>query len=235
MSSACFCDATGPAETIYCCEGLVAWSEARYGDAWEAAERSLAKDPGYAPAWLLYAYARYRSGNRREALVVLEGLANDPVVGPRARRALSVNNHRTDRDQVHVSGGAEVGPGAGPLLVVDVPLEGRWGVRIDVRHLTWWTTESRGLAGGLAGTWSTMAGVWRLQLAVGAQGLRDDAVLERMRPGAFAGVRSDVRLVQGFGLGAELGGGALGTSIGPEFYPYGRMFATIHAPARKDW
>lgn len=231
----CLCDEVAEADRIYCCEALVAWSDARYQDAWEGAARALAVDAMHAPAWLLYAYARYKHGYREESMGLLEGLARDPTVGARARRALRVNHHRHDRRQVHVSGGLELGAGAAPLAMLDVPLGDHWGVRVDVRNMAWWAADLRGEGGALAGTWSGDAGVWRVQLLVGAQGVVDRALEQRMRPGALAGARLDVRLVQGFGIGVEAGGGMLMSTHGPETYPYTRAFATFYAPARKHW
>lgn len=233
--SSCLCDATDAVEQVYCCEALPAWGRARYREAGEAAARALALDAGYSPAWLLYAFARYKEGHRTEAMGLLEGLARDEIVGSRARRAIRVNHHRHDRDQLHVSGGFEIGAGAAPLVVVDLPIADGWGARVDVRRLGWYEAELRGWGGALAGTWSATAGVWRVQLVAGIEGFVDTTSIERLRPGALAGTRVDARLVQSFGLGAEIGGATLLAAPGIESHPYARLFATLHAPARRRW
>ncbi|MEZ4317794.1 MAG: tetratricopeptide repeat protein [Myxococcota bacterium] len=232
MPFACLCDGPTSADQIYCCEALVAWAEARYDIAWTAAEKALAVDPGHSPSWLLYAYARYKRGHRAEAMKILEGLASDPDVGVRARRALRVNHHRHDRGQVHVSAGLDGGIGASPLLMVDVPLSRHWGIRADTHYAQWRNNELQGPVGGLGLTWNAVAGVWRFQVQSSVTGIVDSQP-SRMRPGANLGIRLDARLFQGFGVGSELGLGVSGTDWGTLPYPYGRVFLTVFAPARK--
>ncbi|MCB9674299.1 MAG: tetratricopeptide repeat protein [Alphaproteobacteria bacterium] len=232
MPFACLCDGADTADVIYCCEALVAWAEARYDAAWMAAERALSADPGHSPSWLLYAYARYKRGHRAEAMQILEGLASDPDVGKRARRALTLNHHRHDRNQVHVSMGIEGGLGAAPLLVVDVPLTRRIGVRMDARYASWFANDLFGPGGALGLTWNATAGVWRFQLAGSVNGFVDDQP-SRMRAGASSGMRVDVRLFQGVGLGTEVGLGVQDGENGAWGYPYGRAFLTVFAPARR--
>jgi len=197
-----------------------------------AAQRVLELEPTHSPAWLLYAYARYKRGHRAEAMQILEGLASDPGVGSRARKALRLNHHRHDRDQVHVSFGLDGGLGAAPVVMVDLPLTRHWGVRSEGRYISnWLNRDLSGLMGGLGLTWNTVAGVWRFQLHATVSGLPERGSL--MRVGAVGGIRADVRLVQGFGVGAELGTGVIGTEFDPSGYLYGRAFVTVFFPGAK--
>lgn len=232
MSAPCVCEAVTEADTTYCCEAMPAWRQGRVDRALASTAEVISTDPTHAPGWLLHAYGLWRTGSRVEALGVMETLAGDPVVGRRARSMLRRHAHRRDRDQLSVSGGLQVGAGPGGLLVVDAPLGGRWGARFDTHGVDWGSL--RGQAGGLAGTWSALARDWRLQLAVGLTGISDREAQSRIRAGAMASARVDVRPSQRIGFGVDAGVGTWFVERA-QVYPLFRVTGTVFAPARRTW
>ncbi len=249
MPFACVCDgsaaSTPPVESqemedaawqVYCCDGLLAWADERFGDAESAAVRAIDLDPDLTPAWLLYAYALYRQGRHDEAMSLLQGLARDPEVGAAARGSLRLNAHRRDRNQLHVSAGVGAGTDLTPFLLVDAPLHRAtdWlslGARVTMRSIDWRAREIQGFAGGLGLTLNATTGTWRFQLHGGTVGLVD----RYMVPGLEGSLRVDVRPIQAIGVGGELGAGAVFPEAGVAPHPVARVFVTVYAPGRRDY